>query len=190
MGIDWQISFASRTLYFLAIIALVHVVTGGSWLATWMLGSGFADIGSVYVSAGNPLAGYALEIIAIASFCALGYSVSLRYLWAMNGALWFLVADGLALFDRAAAVGAPAAGIGLLASFLVVFHGIVWWCVFRAARASRQYRVNSAIVERLRFEAELKRRLAESDEPPPPAAKFETRFRGMPPGAQPPLGAA
>ena len=190
MGIDWQISFASRTLYFVAVVALIHAVTGGSWLATWMLGSGLADVGSVFVHAGNPFAGYALEITAIASFFALGYFLSLRYLWAMNGALWFLVSDCLVLFDRAAAAGAPAAGVGLLASFLVVFHGIVWWCVLRAGRASRQYRVNSAIVERLRFEAELRRRLAESDEPPPPAATFDTRFRGMPPGTQPPLGAA
>ena len=181
MGIDWQISFASKTLYFIAIVATIHLLTSGLMLATWMLGSGIVDVGSAYVLAGQTFSGYTIEIVAIAMFAAAAYFVGQRDLWAFQGALTVLVSDALALFDRVAALGAPASGIGLLASILVVFHGIVFWCVLRAYWAAKQDRINRSLVKRMEFEAELKRRLSESDAPPPPAATFDTRYRPAPP---------
>jgi len=179
MGLDWQISFASKSLYFIAIVSIVHFWTSGLMLVTWMLGSGMVDLGSAYVLAGRPVWGYALELTGIADFLLLGFGVSRRIPAAGAVALLFLIVDCLVLFDKAARIGAPASGIGILASFLVVFHAIVWWCVFRAFWAAWQYRVNTAIVRRLGFETELRRRLTESDGPPPPAARFDTRHRGI-----------
>ncbi|HEY7993245.1 MAG: hypothetical protein ACHQY2_02350 [Candidatus Eremiobacterales bacterium] len=188
MGLDRQISFASKTLFFIAAVSVIHIWTSGLMLVTWSLGSGFVDLGSAYVIGGQPILGYALEVTGSSGFIILGLGVSCRNAIVTAVALLFLIVDCLVLFYKLAPIGAPAASIGILASFLVVFHAIVWWCVFRAFWAARQYRVNSAVVRRLGFETELRRRLADSDEVPPPAATFDTRFRGITPSgpASPP----
>lgn len=180
MGIDWQISFASKTLYFIGVVAVIHALTSGLFLVTWILGSGIVDVGSAYVLSGKD-AGYGVELLGALAFFAGGYSVANRNVRVMPGLLLFLIADCLVLFGKLAPLGIAASGIGILASFLIVFHGIVFWCVLRAYLALRQARTNAAIVKQLDFDAELRRRLSESDEPAPPAATFDTRFRWTPP---------
>ena len=134
--------------------------------------------------------GYAVEALGTSAYFTAGYAVANRNVRVMPWLMLFLVSVCLILFNKAAAVGLVASDIGTLASFLVVFHGIVFWCVWRSYSALRQARVNDAIVRRMEFDAELKRRLSESDEPPPPAATFDTRFGSMTPGdPQPRLGA-
>lgn len=176
MDLDRQIAIASKLMYFIGLVSIVHWLTNGSLMVTWVLGSGATDLGSAYVLQGRPFTGYTFEFAGVAAFFLAGFGISRRYAGMFLRALALLVVDALLLFDRVSADGIQAGSIGLFASFLVVFHAIVLWYVWRATWALRQERVNANIIRRLRFETELKRRLAESDEPPPPAAKFDTRF--------------
>jgi hypothetical protein len=181
MDLDRQIAIASRLLYFVGIVSVIHWLTSGLLAITWVLGSGATDLGSAYVLQGDPVPGYVFEAIGIAAFFLMGYGISKRYAGVFLRIPIVIIADGLGLFNHVAPSGVRAAPIGILASFLVVFHAIVLWFVLRAIFALRQISVNNSIVRRMRFEAELRRKLAESDEPPPPAAKFDTRFHGLPP---------
>lgn len=179
MDLDWQIRFAARLLYFVAAVSVAHVLTGGLINVTWILGSGIADIGVAIYYVGWPVLGVALELFAIGAFAVLGYQVQHKAPWAMLVACAFVLIDGLLAFGLIARGGLVAAGVGLPASFLVVFHGIVFWCVVRAFGASRQQRINEFVVHRLELEAELKRKLEQSDAPAPPAATF-TRYGSAP----------
>lgn len=208
MGLDRQISFASKALYFMAIVAVVHWLTGGFLPFTWAFGSGFVDLGSVYVLAGHIVASHAdalmtelgleglaivlvgrcLEAFGVGLLFFFGYMTATRRFVAMPFAIVFLIVDSLVLFDKAAASGLYGVAIGIVATFLVVFHAIVAWYVWGAFWASTQHKTNAGIIRRMDLEHELKRRLSEPDGPPPPAATFDTRFRWTPPSgpAQPP----
>ena len=186
MGIDRQISFASGTLYFVAAVGFIHLLTSGLYPVTWVLGSGFVDVGTAYALAGHQFYGVMLADTAIVGFAAVGYLAGRGAWWAMCAAAVLLIADAIAFFDRVAAAGPTSSGIGLLASFLIVSHAIMLSSVVRGLFASLQRLSNRGSVRRLEFEAELRHRLAESDEPPPPAATFDTRFRWGPPGGPEP----
>jgi len=208
MGLDRQISFASKALYFMAIVALVHWLTSGFLPFTWAFGSGIVDLGSAYVFAGLFVAGHAdsfmtalglaglglilvgraLEAFGVGALFFFGYMTATRRFVALPFAIVFLIVDSLVLFDKAAANGLNGAGLGVVATFLAIFHAIVSWYVWVAFWASTQYKINAGIIRSMNLEHELKRRLSESDGPPPPAAKFETRFRGITPSgpASPP----
>jgi len=179
MDLEGRIALASKALYFIAAISLVHALTGGALLTTSVFGSGIADIGSSYTYGDRSFVGYLLEYFAVASFFGLGYLVRRKVAWAMLAAIGLILADAVSYFAPLASAGLAAAVAGLPASLLVVLHGIYFWSVLQAFVATRQMRINRFIVRRLELEAQLRRKLEESDAPPPPAATF-TRYRSTP----------
>lgn len=182
MGIDRQISSASKTLYLVAAAGLIHLLTSGLYPLTWVLGSGFVDVATAYAITGHEFLGVLFADSAIVAFAGLGFFAGRGAWWAMLAGAILVAGDAAMFFDRVTPGGPTSSGVGLLASFLIVSHAIMFWFLASGFLASVQRLSNRGSVRRLELEAELRRRLAESDDPPPPAASFDTRFRGIPPG--------
>jgi ABC-type multidrug transport system fused ATPase/permease subunit len=184
MTLEGKIAYAARLCFFIAAVSVVHAASLSMpplWLATFIFGSGFSDIGDALIVTGHPLVGIPLEIFSAAMFGGLGLLIGLRQHWAIWMAAAFLTADGLEVFAHTAASGAAAAFPGLLMSLMLVFHAIVLWFMVQAILAAGQLATNARIARSLEVTAKLRRRLEENEEPAPPAASFSTRWRPMPP---------
>jgi len=189
MGLDARIRRSARLLYWMAGIAAVHVLTGGSiggfvggfFPFTKIFGSGIVDVSTGLFASSAPILGYLVAFWAIGTLVTLGVVMQHRVRWAPFAAMAFVALDAAVYFAVAAyaASGGGWIGDGLPAAMLAVVHGIVFWWLALAAQAALQHKTNERIVERLEFEAKLRRKLEETDAPPPPAATF-TRYRQTP----------
>jgi hypothetical protein len=96
-------------------------------------------------------------------------------LYALDGLLAARAAGGLVGFNMAIGFG-----FMLLLMFVIHIAGIV--VMVSGATAMLTARDNEALARQLEIQAELARKLAqEVDDPPPPAAKFGSRYRLDPP---------
>jgi hypothetical protein len=173
MGLRNRLDLAVLLLGVLVICSLVHVFTGVVPFRAWALfDSGF--VGYLIDRGSGPPVQYTAAILLPCVFLVLMYFIVRRSLWAMWGALALVVLDGTILFT------AGGLGSALSASLAVPFHCILCVSLIGAALAERQWRFNEQTSRRLEVEAELKRKLGDSDAPPPPAATF-TRYGQAPP---------
>ena len=194
MSLSERSKWATLALFALAAFGLASEVFhtfpvgyGASFLPAMLVGSSIVNFSLQLDPARDGLLAAVFGYGTVAAFFGFSYAVHRHIVWASILAVAFVAFDGMFLF-----MFGPDMMSGLFASIQLPFHALVCWWIVDSIRASRQQRVNADLVRSMQFEHELKRRLAESDEPPPPAAKFDTRFRGMPPTGpqQPPLGAA
>ncbi|HET9342130.1 MAG TPA: hypothetical protein VFO25_04310 [Candidatus Eremiobacteraceae bacterium] len=183
MALSERSNWATLSLFVLGAFGLASAVflSVGYRMGTFptmLLGSGIVTYAVQMELVRASAIAAPLKYGAVAAFFALSFGVHRRVIWAAVLAIVFVTVDAAFLF-----MPNPDPFSGLFASLQLPFHALVCWWTFDAIRAIRQGRANEDIVRNLDFQHRLRRRLEESDEPAPPAATFDTRFRRLPPGA-------